>query len=398
MTLRVLRFLTAGESHGKGLTAILEGIPANLPLTSSYINRELSRRQRGYGRGGRMKIEKDEVEILSGVRFGKTIGSPIALFIRNRDWENWKEKMAPEGEPPENLPLFTRPRPGHADLAGGIKYNQRDLRNVLERSSARETAARVAVGAVCKRLLGEFGIKIRSFVVSVGKKELEELKEKTYFSDPRKIEELHERAEESEFRIPFPEKDEELKALVDEAKERGESLGGVFEVFALGVPPGLGSHVQWDRRIDGRIAQAMMSIQAIKGVEIGIGFEASRRFGSQVHDEIGWREGEGFFRYSNNLGGTEGGMTNGMPIVVRVAMKPIPTLRNPLRSVDINTKEEIKAGKERTDVLAVPAASVVGEAMLAIILADALLEKLGGDFLEELKERYEAYLRHVRNF
>ncbi|NPB08651.1 MAG: chorismate synthase [Aquificae bacterium] len=398
MTLRVLRFLTAGESHGKGLTAILEGIPANLPLTSSYINRELSRRQRGYGRGGRMKIEKDEVEILSGVRFGKTIGSPIALFIRNRDWENWKEKMAPEGEPPENLPLFTRPRPGHADLAGGIKYNQRDLRNVLERSSARETAARVAVGAVCKRLLGEFGIKIRSFVVSVGKKELEELKEKTYFSDPRKIEELHERAEESEFRIPFPEKDEELKALVDEAKERGESLGGVFEVFALGVPPGLGSHVQWDRRIDGRIAQAMMSIQAIKGVEIGIGFEASRRFGSQVHDEIGWREGEGFFRYSNNLGGTEGGMTNGMPIVVRVAMKPIPTLRNPLRSVDINTKEEIKAGKERTDVLAVPAASVVGEAMLAIVLADALLEKLGGDFLEELKERYEAYLRHVRNF
>ncbi len=398
MTLRVIRFLTAGESHGKGLTAILEGIPANLPLAEEDINKELRRRQKGYGRGGRMKIEKDSVEILSGVRFGKTLGSPIALFIRNRDWENWKEKMAIEGEPPESVVPFTRPRPGHADLAGGLKYNQRDLRNILERSSARETAARVAVGAVCKKFLSEFGIKIGSFVVSVGSKELEELKDKSYFADERKLLEFHERAENSELRIPFPEKDEEFKKLIDEAKEKGESLGGVFEVFAVGVPPGLGSHIQWDRRIDGRIAQAMMSIQAIKGVEIGLGFEASKRFGSQVHDEIGWNEESGFFRYSNNLGGTEGGMTSGMPVVVRVAMKPIPTLKNPLRSVDINTKEELKAGKERTDVVAVPAASVVGEAMLAIVLADAFLEKFGGDFLEEIKERFESYRRYLKNF
>lgn len=398
MTLRVLRFLTAGESHGKGLTAILEGIPANLPLTEEDINKELARRQKGYGRGGRMKIEKDSVEILSGVRFGKTLGSPIALFIKNRDWENWKEKMAIEGEPPESVIPFTRPRPGHADLAGGLKYNQRDLRNVLERSSARETAARVAVGAICKKFLSEFGIKVGSFVVSIANKELEELKDKSYFAEEKKLLELHERAESSEFRIPFPEKDEEFKKLVDEAKEKGESLGGVFEVFAVGVPPGLGSHIQWDRRIDGRIAQAMMSIQAIKGVEIGLGFEASRRFGSQVHDEIGWNEERGFFRYSNNLGGTEGGITSGMPLIVRVAMKPIPTLRNPLRSVDINTKEELKAGVERTDILAVPAASVVGEAMLAIVLADAFLEKFGGDFLEEIKERFESYLEYLKNF
>ena len=395
---RFIRFLTAGESHGKGLTAILEGIPANLSLSEEDINVDLRRRQKGYGRGGRMKIEKDRVEILSGVRFGKTLGSPIALFIRNRDWENWKEKMAIEGEPSGSVVPFTRPRPGHADLSGGIKYNQRDLRNILERSSARETAARVAVGAVCKKLLSEFGIKVGSFVVSIGEKEIEELKDKSYFAEPKKLLEFHDRAETSELRIPFPEKDEEFKAIIDEAKEKGESLGGVFEVFAVGVPPGLGSHIHWDKRIDGRIAQAMMSIQAIKGVEIGIGFESARKFGSEVHDEIGWSKERGFFRFTNRLGGTEGGITNGMPLVVRVAMKPIPTLKNPLRSVDINTKEEIKAGKERTDVVAVPAASVVGEAMLAIVLADAFLEKFGGDFLEEIKERFNAYMEHIKHF
>jgi chorismate synthase len=296
-----IRFLTAGESHGRGLVCIIEGIPANLELSSEYINRELERRQRGYGRGGRMKIEKDRVQILSGVRFGKTLGGPIALFIENKDWENWKEKMAVEGERPETAVPFTRPRPGHADLAGGIKYNQRDLRNILERASARETAC-------------------------------------------------------------------------------------------------LGSHVHWDRKLDGRIAQAMMSIQAIKGVEIGLGFEAAKRFGSEVHDEIGYREGEGYFRYSNNLGGLEGGITNGMPIIVRCAMKPIPTLTKPLRSVDVLTKEEVRAGKERTDVVAVPAASVVGESALALVLADAFLEKLGGDFMEEIKERYRIYLEHVKSF
>ncbi len=390
MSLRVLRFLTAGESHGQGLLAILEGIPANLEISEDYINRQLARRQRGYGRGGRMKIEKDRVKIISGVRFGKTLGSPISLWIENRDWENWKEKMAPEGEPPENLVPFTRPRPGHADLAGGIKYNQRDLRNILERASARETAARVAVGAVCRKFLEDLGIKVGSYVSSIGDlaPEIEE----------EDLLKRHELAESSEVRFPDPSKDKEFRSLIDEAKERGESLGGTFVVFAVGVPPGLGSHIQWDRRIDGRIAQAIMSIQAIKGVEIGLGFEASRRFGSQVHDEIGYETGRGYFRLSNNLGGTEGGITNGMPIVVRAAMKPIPTLKNPLRSVDINTKEEIKAGKERSDVVAVPAASVVGEAMLSIVLADALLEKLGGDFMEEVRERYQAYLKHVRDF
>ncbi len=390
MSLRVLRFLTAGESHGRGLTAILEGIPANLSISSEYINKELRRRQGGYGRGGRMKIEKDRVEFLSGVRFGKTLGSPITLWIENRDWENWKEKMSAEGGPTESVVPFKRPRPGHADLAGGIKFNQRDLRNILERASARETAARVAVGAVCKRFLEELGIRIGSYVISIGRLS-PKIEEEDYLR-------RHELAERSELRFPDPSKDDEFKEVIDEAKEKGESLGGVFEVFAIGVPPGLGSHIQWDRRIDGRIAQAMMSIQAIKGVEIGLGFEASRRFGSEVHDEIGYTAESGFFRYSNNLGGTEGGITNGMPVVVRVAMKPIPTLKNPLRSVDIDTKEELKAGKERTDVVAVPAASVVGEAMLAIVLADALLEKLGGDFMEEVRERYETYLRHVRNF
>ncbi len=385
-----IRFLTAGESHGKAVVCILEGIPANLEISSEYINKELERRQRGYGRGGRMKIEKDQVEILSGVRFGKTLGSPIAMIIPNRDWENWSEKMAVEGERPQSAVPFTRPRPGHADLVGGIKYNQRDLRNILERASARETTARVAIGAVCKRFLEELGIKIGSYVVSIGT-----------CSPPIEEQDLikrHELAEKSVVRFPDPSKDEEFIKVIDKAREMGESLGGVFEVFAVGVPPGLGSHIQWDKRIDGRIAQAILSIHAIKGVEFGMGFEAGRRFGSEVHDEIAWSKEKGYFRYSNNLGGTEGGMTNGMPILVRAVMKPIPTLTKPLRSVDVETKEEVKAGKERSDVVAVPAASVVAEAMLAIVIADALLEKLGGDFMEEIKQRYEAYLRHVESY
>lgn len=385
-----IRFLTAGESHGKAIVCIVEGIPANLEISSDYINKELERRQRGYGRGGRMKIEKDQVEILSGVRFGKTLGSPIAMLIFNRDWENWSEKMAVEGERPQSAVPFTRPRPGHADLVGGIKYNQRDLRNILERASARETTARVAVGAVCKRFLEELGIKIGSYVVSIGtcSPPIEE----------RDLVRRHELAEHSAVRFPDPSKDEEFIKVIDKAREMGESLGGVFEVFAVGVPPGLGSHIQWDKRIDGRVAQAILSIHAIKGVEFGMGFEAGRRFGSEVHDEIAWSEEKGYFRYSNNLGGTEGGITNGMPLLVRAVMKPIPTLTKPLRSVDIETKEEVRAGKERSDVVAVPAASVVAEAMLAIVIADALLEKLGGDFMEEVKQRYEAYLRHVESY
>jgi len=390
MSTRVIRFLTAGESHGKGLIAILEGIPANLPLSPEDINKELARRQRGYGRGGRMKIEKDKVEIISGVRFGKTIGSPIAMAIWNKDYENWKERMAVEGEPPEGYKPFTKPRPGHADLVGGIKYNQRDLRNILERSSARETAARVAVGAVCKKFLSEFGIKIGSYVRVLGGYKVKEM--------PLDLWGRHLRAEQSEVRIPNPLEDNYVKAIIDRAKEKGETLGGIIEVFALNVPPGLGSHIQWDRRLDGRIAQAMMSIQAIKGVEIGSGFETGFLPGSKVMDEIGWREDKGFFRYTNRLGGTEGGITNGEPIVVRIAMKPIPTLMSPLRSVDIETKEEVKAMRERSDVTAVPAASVVAEAMLAIVLADAFLEKFGGDFLEEVKERFNLYMEHVKNF
>lgn len=390
MSLRVLRFLTAGESHGVGITALLEGVPANLQIKEERINHELSRRQGGYGRGGRMKIEKDRVRILSGVRFGKSTGAPLTLWIENRDWENWKDKMAVEGEPPPSLVPFTRPRPGHADLPGGIKYNQRDLRNILERASARETAARVAVGAVCKMLLEELGIKIGSYVVSIG--------ECSFPIEEEDLLKRHALAERSEVRFPDPSKDDEFKKYIDDVKEKGESVGGTFEVFAVGVPPGLGSHTQWDRRIDGRIAQAIMSIQAIKAVEIGLGTLAGKRLGSEVHDEIGYERGKGFFRYTNRLGGTEGGITNGMPLVVRATMKPIPTLRNPLRSVDIETKEELKAGKERSDVVAVPAASIVGEAMLAIVLADSLLEKLGGDFMEEIKERYRMYMEHVRGF
>jgi chorismate synthase len=390
MSTRVIRFLTAGESHGKGLVAILEGIPANLPLSPDDINKELTRRQKGYGRGGRMKIEKDKIDIISGVRFGKTIGSPIAMAIWNRDYENWKEKMAIEGEPPEGYQAFTKPRPGHADLAGGIKYNQRDLRNILERSSARETAARVAVGAVCKKLLSEFGIKIGSYVKVLGGYKVKEM--------PIDLWSRHLKAEQSEVRIPNPLEDNYVKTIIDKAKEKGETLGGIIEVFALNVPPGLGSHIQWDKRLDGRIAQAMMSIQAIKGVEIGSGFESGFLPGSKVMDEIGWKKDKGFFRYTNRLGGTEGGITNGEPIVIRIAMKPIPTLMSPLRSVDIETKEEVKAMRERSDVTAVPAASVVAEAMLAIVLADAFLEKFGGDFLEEVKERYNLYMEHVKNF
>ncbi|HIC97172.1 MAG TPA: chorismate synthase, partial [Aquificaceae bacterium] len=361
--------MTAGESHGVGITALLEGVPANLQIKEERINHELSRRQGGYGRGGRMKIEKDRVRILSGVRFGKSTGAPLTLWIENRDWENWKDKMAVEGDPPPSLVPFTRPRPGHADLPGGIKYNQRDLRNILERASARETAARVAVGAVCKMLLEELGIKIGSYVVSIG--------ECSFPIEEEDLLKRHALAERSEVRFPDPSKDDEFKKYIDDVREKGESVGGTFEVFAVGVPPGLGSHTQWDRRIDGRIAQAIMSIQAIKAVEIGLGTLAGKRLGSEVHDEIGYERGKGFFRYTNRLGGTEGGITNGMPLVVRATMKPIPTLRNPLRSVDIETKEELKAGKERSDVVAVPAASIVGEAMLAIVLADSLLEKLG---------------------
>ncbi|WP_457634972.1 chorismate synthase [Persephonella sp.] len=388
-----LRFLNAGESHGPALTAIIEGIPSNLRISSEYINRELARRQTGYGRGGRMKIEKDQVEILSGVRFGLTLGSPITLMVKNKDWENWTDIMAVEGQPTEKREVLN-PRPGHADLSGGIKYGFYDLRNVLERASARETTTRVAVGAVCKQLLEDVGIKIGSYVISIG-----ELSVKDQIQD-LSLEERFERAEKSELRTPLPEEDEKFKKLIDLAREEGESLGGVFEVFATGVPVGLGSYVQWDRRIDGKIAQAIMSIQAIKGVEIGEGFRLSEKFGSQAHDEIFYEEGRGFYHKTNRAGGIEGGMTNGEPVVVRAAMKPIPTLmrKKSLRSVNIKTKEPFLAAKERSDVTAVPAAAVVGEAMLAIVLTDALLEKFGSDNWIEIKKRIKEFREYTRGF
>ncbi|RMD47528.1 MAG: chorismate synthase [Aquificota bacterium] len=389
----VIRFLNAGESHGPALTAIIEGLPSNLKISSNYIDNELARRQKGYGRGGRMKIEKDKVKILSGVRFGYTLGSPITLMIENKDWENWTDIMSVEGKPIEKREI-TNPRPGHADLVGGIKYGFEDLRNVLERASARETTTRVAVGAVCKQLLEDIGIKIGSYVVSIGNLSV---KDKIKDIPLKKRAEI---AENSEVRIPIPEEDEKFKKLIDEAKKEGESLGGVFEVFATGVPIGLGSYTQWDRRLDGKIAQAMMSIQAMKGVEIGDGFSLSEKFGSQAHDEIFWNEEKGFYHKTNKAGGLEGGISNGEPIIVRVGMKPIPTLmrKKSLQSVNIKTKEPFDAAKERSDVTAVPAAAVVGEAMLAIVLADAVLEKFGNDNWIEIKKCIQEYKKYTKNY
>jgi chorismate synthase len=391
--LGLLRFLNAGESHGPALTAIIEGMPSNLKISSDYINNELARRQKGYGRGGRMKIEKDRVKILSGVRFGYTLGSPITLMVENKDWQNWTDIMSIEGQPVEKREI-TNPRPGHADLVGGIKYGFEDLRNVLERASARETTTRVAVGAICKQLLEDIGIKIGSYVVSIGNLSVrEEINEIP-------LEKRAEIAEKSEVRIPIPERDEDFKNLIDKAKKEGESLGGIFEVFATGVFPGLGSYVHWDRRLDGKIAQAMMSIQAMKAVEIGEGFSLSEKFGSEAHDEIFWDKEKGFYHKTNRAGGIEGGMTNGEPIIVRVGMKPIPTLmkKKSLQSVNIKTKEPFDAAKERSDVTAVPAAAVVGEAMLAIVLAGAVLEKFGNDNWIEIKKRIQEYKKDIKNY
>ncbi|RKQ60348.1 chorismate synthase [Thermovibrio guaymasensis] len=377
----MLRFYTAGESHGKGIFAYLEGIPANFEIDFDFINFEMARRQKGYGRGGRMKIEKDRVEFLSGVRLGKTLGSPILMAVWNRDYKNWEGIMKPEpGElPPEKA--VTRPRPGHADLTGVLKYGFSDVRNVLERSSARETAGRVAAGALCKDILRRLGVEIGSFVISIGSAEVPR-----ELIEGREFRELFENAEKSEVRIPVLDKEveERFKREIDEAKERGESLGGIFVVYATGVPVGLGSYTQWDKRLDGKIAQAIMSIQAVKGVEIGLGFEAAKLPGSKVHDEIFYSEERGFYRLTNRAGGIEGGMTNGEPIVVKAAMKPIPTLYKPLRSVDLRTKEPFVASIERSDVCAVPAAAVVGEAMLAITLLGALLEKYPSDNFNDL--------------
>lgn len=400
----MIRYLTSGESHGKQLTAILEGMPAGLRLEASAIDADLARRQSGYGRGGRMKIETDRVEITSGVRWGVTLGSPIAMNIRNRDWENWVEFMGPETPSSyDHSRDVTRARPGHADLTGGIKYGHRDLRNILERSSARETAARVAVGAVAKRLLDEFGISVVSYVTEIGgarwtKRGLEE---------PQA---LFESAEGSLVRCPDRKSSAAMIKRIDAARSAGDSLGGVFEVVATGVPPGLGSHVQWDRKLDALLAGALMSIQAIKGVEVGLGFGVGTSPGSLVHDEIFygkgakrtasgyWPQRPSFYRKTNNAGGIEGGMSNGEPVVLRAAMKPIPTLYKPLRSVDIETKKSFKASVERSDVCAVPAAAVIGESVVAFELCKAMLEKFSGDSVAEIERNYRGYLKQVLEY
>ena len=386
----MLRYLTAGESHGPMLTAILEGIPADLSLVAEEINLDLGRRQRGYGRGGRMRIEKDEANIVGGVRHGLTMGGPIAILIANRDWENWKRTMDSkpvdrEADPKEPV---TRPRPGHADLAGALKYGQRDIRNVLERASARETAARVAVGAVCKRLLREFDIEVFSHVTEIGG-----IVAKV---DGLPFAQSRDRAEGSEVRCADAEAGEAMMRKIDEARKRGTSLGGVFEVVALNLPVGLGSYVHWDRKLDGRLAQAVMSIQAIKGVEIGLGFEGAKRFGFETHDEIFYEDGR-FVRKTNRAGGLEGGMSNGQPIVVRGAMKPIATQYAPMASVDLLTKEPFKASIERSDICSVPAAGVIGEAVVAFEIARALREKFGGDSLEEMTRNYRGYLTSLHD-
>jgi len=385
-----LRWVTAGESHGPRLTAIVEGVPAGLRLLSEDIDVDLARRQRGYGRGGRMKIETDRVEIVGGVRGGETLGSPIALSITNRDHSNWLERMspAPHAGVPEEL---TRPRPGHADLAGGLKYDRHDLRDVLERASARETAARTATGAVCRILLSAVGIDVFAHVVAIGPVESRSL--------DLPYAELRSRARASELACADAEAEARMKEAIRDAAHAGDTLGGVFEVIAAPVMPGLGSHTQWDRKLDGRLAQALMSIQAIKGVEIGAGFGGARSRGSEVHDAIRYdAEARGFVRPTNRAGGLEGGVTNGMPVVCRAAMKPISTLKKALQSVDVRTKEAYEAAFERSDVCAVAAASVVGEAMVCITLADALLEKFGGDSVRELVRNVDGYRAQLAEY
>ncbi len=391
----MLRFQTAGESHGQALVAILSGLPAGLRVDFDYVRRELRRRQGGYGRGGRMKIETDTPQFLSGVRHGQTIGSPIAILIENRDWSNWKEAMAVEDQPETRAKYkpLSPPRPGHADLAGCLKYNFPDARYVLERASARETAARVAAGALAKLFLEEFGIEVASHVVAVGQVALGG--DAVPFD---RVLALRGR-DEVVLGCVDPEVEAQMKEEVDRAIEARDTVGGTFEVIARGVPPGLGSSAQWDERLDGLLAQAVMSIQSVKAVSLGSGVENAATLGSRVHDRIGYdREKSRFTRPSNRAGGLEGGMTNGEAVVVRGYVKPISTLRQPLESVDLTTKETVKAAYERSDVCVVPAAAVVGETMVALVLGSAFLNKFGGDSLEETRRNFHGYQEQVRNF
>ncbi|HEL1640557.1 TPA: chorismate synthase [Streptococcus suis] len=388
-----MRYLTAGESHGPRLTAIIEGIPAGLPLTAEDINADLKRRQGGYGRGARMQIETDQVEITAGVRHGKTTGAPITLNVTNKDHQKWLEIMAVEDidDKLKTKRKITHPRPGHADLVGGMKYRFDDLRNSLERSSARETTMRVAVGAVAKRILAELDIEIANHVVVFGGKEID-------VPEGLTVEEIRQRAAQSEVSIVNQEREEEIKAYIDQIKRDGDTIGGVIETIVGGVPVGLGSYVQWDKKLDAKLAQAVVSINAFKGAEFGVGFQAGYLKGSQVMDEIIWSQVDGYTRRTNNLGGFEGGMTNGEPIVVRGVMKPIPTLYKPLMSVDIETHEPYKATVERSDPTALPAAGVVMESVVATVIATEILEKFSSDNMEELKAAVVSHRDYVKNF
>ncbi len=393
----MLRYLTAGESHGKLINTIVDGVPSGLKITGEEINNELRRRQQGYGRGGRMKIERDEVEITSGVRFGMSTGAPLSLVIRNRDWENWKNKMSILPRSKREDPL-TIPRPGHTDLAGGLKYLEKDMRNILERSSARETACRVAVGSVARILLKCFDIRVISTVLQIGDAKVENIS-----TNPV---EIFRKSEKSDVRCVDGKAAEKMRKVIDSAKKSGDSVGGIFQIIVTNPPAGLGNSFQWDRKLDARIAMSLMSVQAIKGVEFGAGFESAALPGSKAHDEIFFRKPRpsyafrgkktgGFYRRTNNAGGIEGGISNGENIVVNAVMKPIPTLINSLRSVDLKTGKTVKAAVERSDVCAVPAASVVGEAVVAYEVANAFLEKLGGDSLTEMKKNFKLYMDAV---
>jgi chorismate synthase len=391
----MFRFTTAGESHGQGLVGILEGMPAGLSLLTDYVDEQLSRRQQGYGRGRRMQIERDTVEFLSGVRAGETIGSPIAMLVRNRDWKNWQDIMdpAPRAEDPERKRKVTRVRPGHADLTGVLKYDREDARDILERASARETTMRVAIGAVCRRFLDEFGVRIGSHIVQLG--DISARRPEVLPAD------INSMSDASQLRTLDADAERRMIERIDVVKREGNTLGGIAEVVATGLCAGLGSHTAWDRKLDGCIGRAMMSIPAVKGVEIGMGFHASYVTGAEVHDEMEPAPGSiltgGVHRRTNRAGGLEGGMTTGEPLLVRVAMKPISTLMKPLATVDVATGERTQATAERSDVTAVPAMGVIAEAMLAIVLAEATLEKFGGDSVRETRHNYDGYVSHLTN-
>jgi len=391
----MMRYLTAGESHGPQLTTIIEGLPAGMPLEAEDINRELSRRQKGHGRGRRMQIEKDTVQMVSGVRHGYTLGSPVALVVENNDWKHWTKIMGVEpleiGEEDEIKRVISRPRPGHADLNGALKYGHRDMRNVLERSSARETTVRVAAGAVAKKLLSLLGIKVASHVTEIGGV-------KSSVHSYNSIEELKEITENSPVRCLDPVAEKDMMKAIDDAKANGDSIGGIVEVIVEGMPPGVGSYVHYDRKLDAKLASAIISINAFKGVEFGIGFEAARKPGSEVHDEITWNEAEGYSRKTNRLGGLEGGMSTGMPIIVRGVMKPIPTLYKPLQSVDIESKEPFSASIERSDSCAVPAAAVVAESVIAWELASVMVNQFYADRIDTLIEVVEKQRQFAREF